>query len=91
MDLGYNRQMCTQYTSGDSLDCMVLSTGVIDLDLQGNLVILSQDSKKRRLTPLLYTDLGRPRDVKRPNVLLVIHKNALIAWYVNWSIVKKVF
>ena len=41
--------------------------GVIELDLQGHLAILTPNSKKWRLTLLLYTaDLGRPTGVKRP-------------------------
>ena len=41
--------------------------GVIDLDIQGQLVILT---RKRHWTSLLFTDLGRPRCDTRPNMLL---------------------
>ena len=36
------------------------NTGVLDLDLQGNLAISNQDYKKWCSTSLLYTELGRP-------------------------------
>ena len=49
---------------------LVLKMGVIDLDLQGHLAILIQNSRKQYSTFLLYTDLGQPRGVTRPNVLL---------------------
>ena len=45
--------------------------GVIELELQGNLAILNQDYKKRCSTSLMYPDLGRPRGITRPNVLLL--------------------
>ena len=44
--------------------------GLIDLDLQGHLAISTQNSKKQRATPLLYTGLGGPSGVTRPSVLL---------------------
>ena len=48
----------------------MLDKGVIDLDLQGHLAILNQDSKKRHSVLPLCTDLGRTRGVTRSNVLL---------------------
>ena len=44
---------------------------VIYLDLQGHLAVSIENSKKRHSTMLLYTDLGRPRSVKRLNSLLL--------------------
>ena len=44
--------------------------GVIDLDPQDHLAISTKNFKKMRSTSLLYTDLGRPMDVTRPNMLL---------------------
>ena len=45
---------------------LVLKIGVIDLDLQGHLAILTQNSKKQHPTLLFYTDVGWPRGVTRP-------------------------
>ena len=44
--------------------------GVIGLDLQDHLTILTKNSEKMPSMSLLYTDLGRPRSVTRPNVFL---------------------
>ena len=49
-----------------------IAYGVIDLDLQGHFLISNQDSKKQHSTSLLYIDLGRPRGITRPNVLLLL-------------------
>ena len=49
---------------------LVLKMRVIDHDLQGDLAISTQNSKKRHSTLLLHTDQGRSRGVTRPNVLL---------------------
>ena len=43
---------------------------IINRGLQGHLAILNQDSKKQPSKSLLYSDLGRPRGITRPNVLL---------------------
>ena len=49
---------------------LVLKMSVIDLDLQGHLAISTQNFRKQNSTSLLYMDLGRPRGVTRPNMLL---------------------
>ena len=53
---------------------LIFNTGVIDHSLQGHLAISSQDSKYRHSTSFLDTDLGRPRSVTLPKVLLCIIK-----------------
>ena len=49
---------------------MVSKTGIIDHHFQGHLAISSHDLQKICSTSLLYTDLGRPVGIRRPNVLL---------------------
>ena len=45
--------------------------GVIDLHIEGHFVVLIKNSRKCHSMSLLYTDLGRPRGVTHPNVLLL--------------------
>ena len=66
---------------------LVLNTGVIDLDLQGHLAISSQDSKKQHSPSLFYTDLGQPRGVTRPNILLLIITLPMTTLYVSYKLV----
>ena len=47
-----------------------MTMGVIDIGLQVHLAILTQNFKKQPATMPLYTDLGQPRGVTSPNVLL---------------------
>ena len=49
--------------------------GVIAFDLQGYLAISTQNSSERCSMSLLYTDLGLPRGVTRPSVLLILLAN----------------
>ena len=58
---------------------LILKIGVIDLDLQ------SHFDKKWHSTPLLCTDLGWPRGVTRPNMLLLC---VWIGWMVCGGLVK---
>ena len=51
---------------------LVWKMGAIDLDLQGHLAISIKNSRIWHLMSLLYTDLGWPRCVTLPNVLVSI-------------------
>ena len=64
---------------------LVLKRVVIDLDLQNHLTISTQNFRKRRSTLLFYTDLGRPRGISRPNVLLFSYI-ALLEKGFKWQI-----
>ena len=48
---------------------LVLKMGVIDIDLQGHLAIIS--TKETTFDMLFYTDLGRPKGVTCPKRALV--------------------
>ena len=61
-----------------------LSWSFIDCDLQDDLVIPTQNSRKRRSALILYTDEGGPMGVTRPNVLLLNHY--CFAWRCLWFI-----
>ena len=73
---------CTKYASWASLDWYWIQ-GSLTLTFK---VISNQDSKKRRSTSLLYTDLARPRGITHPNVLLSlvrfcrIHLGSISQW-----------
>ena len=56
---------------------MVFKLGVISLDLQGHLAILTHYFKKQLSTSFLYIDLGRPMGVTHPQQALVFVHFAL--------------
>ena len=61
----------TKFTSKMNLE--ILLTGIdLDLDLHGHWVISNQDSNKQHSILLMYFDLGQPRHVTRPSVLLLL-------------------
>ena len=53
---------------------LLLNAVIVDLDLQGHMAIWSQDSKKWHSSSLLYTNLGWPRGITKPSVLLLTLK-----------------
>ena len=68
------RQICIL---GFSL--LVLKMGVIYPDLQGHLAISTQNSRKRRSTSLLFTDLDQPGGVSGPKRPLVTRCSGLFS------------
>ena len=67
--MGWNHQIYTKHASWDTL-VGYQKIGIFDVDLHGHLAILTQNFKRQCSTLLLYTDLGWPRGITRPNVLL---------------------
>ena len=55
--------------------------GVIDLDLKSYSAISTQNSRKHHSMSLTYIDLGRPRGVSSPNMLLLNFES--LSFYVD--------
>ena len=70
-DLRWNHWICTKHASWDTRHwCWKLMS--LTLTFKVILAISTQNYRKRHSTSLLYSDLGRPKGVTRPNVLLLI-------------------
>ena len=72
VELSHLHQICLGFSR------LVLEMRVIDLDLSGHLAISTQNSKNHHSTSLWYTDLGRPKGVTCPNVVLLVRSSASV-------------